>query len=264
MPANQVWQPVAVVRPAVRVSRPNSLRSVRPRLASMIRWSPSGRFGRRLAALGKACVRIGRRAGRNLLDLPDGSIRIEQRPVGAAGGAAAAGQGGRAGPRPRGGEGGVKKVNPPPPTPPALVLRWESARNPLPLVPVRLPPGARPPAVGREAPPWLATGPAGRPFDFCGHVARLCADLVRRCPDLAHVDVSRLLFDVTQARSGTPHGLQARVTPLRFPGGVLTRRRAGTLYQAQRYLLDGRDMLYLVTFCLPRFLDQSFDDKVVT
>src|SRR5260370_4274014 len=90
MPANQVWQPVAVVRPAVRVSRPNSLRSVRPRLASMIRWSPSGRFGRRLAALGKACVRIGPLARLNLLDLPDGSIRIKQRPVAAAGGPAAA------------------------------------------------------------------------------------------------------------------------------------------------------------------------------
>ena len=32
----------------------------------------------------------------------------------------------------------------------------------------------------------------------------------------------------------------------------------------QRYFVDGREMLYLVTFCLPRFLDQDFDDKFVT
>ncbi len=32
----------------------------------------------------------------------------------------------------------------------------------------------------------------------------------------------------------------------------------------QRYFVNGREMLYLVTFCLPRFLDQEFDDKFIT
>ena len=54
------------------------------------------------------------------------------------------------------------------------------------------------------------------------------------------------------------------MTPLRFPGGHLTRRRRGVCYQVQRYFVDGREMLYLVTFCLPRFLDQEFDDKFIT
>src|SRR5262249_47357186 len=137
------------------------------------------------------------------------------------------------------------------------VLCWDPAR-PLPARPVRLPPRARPRGVGLEAPPWLRTGPAEKPFDFCGHVRRLCADIVRHCRQLAHIDVSRLLFAVTQARSGKRHGLQARVTPLRFRHGELTRPRRGVCYQVQRYVVDGRDMLYLVTFCLPRFLDQDF------
>jgi hypothetical protein len=144
------------------------------------------------------------------------------------------------------------------------VLRWETGVRPLPLRRVRRTPDAAAPPLSPEAQPWLPSGPADRPFDFCGHVARLCADVIRRCRELAHVDVSRLLFDVTQARSAAAHGLQARVTPLRFHGGALTRRRGGTLYQVQRYVVDGRDMLYLVTFCLPRFLEQNFDDKFVT
>jgi predicted metallopeptidase len=93
---------------------------------------------------------------------------------------------------------------------------------------------------------------------------RLCADIVARCEDLRHIDVSKLLFAMTQARSGRLHGLQARVTPLRFRHGALRRLRHGIPYQVQRYLVDGLDMLYLVTFCLPRFLDQDFDDKLVT
>jgi hypothetical protein len=118
--------------------------------------------------------------------------------------------------------------------------------------------------LGLETPPWLESGPVGQPFDFCAHIRRLCADIVSRCRELSHIDVSRLLFAVTQARSGQIHGLQARVTPLRFRHGHLVRRRNGVAYQVQRYCVDGREMLYLMTFCLPRFLDQGFDDKFIT
>jgi hypothetical protein len=144
------------------------------------------------------------------------------------------------------------------------VLRWHQDGQPLPVRPVRLPAGAPTRVLGLEAPPWLETGPPEAPFDFCGHVRRLCSDIVQRCAELSHIDVSRLLFNVTQARSGQTHGLQARVTPLRFRHGMLVRRRDGVFYQVQRYVVDGKDMLYLVTFCLPRFLDQSFEDKFIT
>jgi len=156
------------------------------------------------------------------------------------------------------------------------VLRWKQPDQPLPVRAVRLPPASpgrkpgesrgspRPRTLGLEAPPWLDTGSVDRPFDFCGSIRRLCADIVSRCDELKHIDVGRLLFGMTQARSAQPHGLQARVTPLRFRNGDLVRRRRGVAYQVQRYIVDDREMLYLVTFCLPRFLDQDFDDKFVT
>jgi hypothetical protein len=93
---------------------------------------------------------------------------------------------------------------------------------------------------------------------------RLCADVISRCPSLYHVDMSRLQFAVTPARNNCRHGLQARVTPLRLRDGLLSRRRRGVTFQIQRYFVDGREILYLVTFCLPRFLDLTFDEKFVT
>jgi hypothetical protein len=54
------------------------------------------------------------------------------------------------------------------------------------------------------------------------------------------------------------------VTPLRFHGGRLTRQRRGVTYQVQRYFVDRHEILYLVTFCLPRFLDLDFDEKLIT
>jgi len=101
--------------------------------------------------------------------------------------------------------------------------------------------------LGTEAPPWIKTGPPGQAFDFCAHVHRLAADIVARCPDLQHVRTDRVLFAFTQARNGCRHGLQARVTPLRFHGGVLYRRHRGTHYQVQRLFVNGREVLYVMT-----------------
>jgi hypothetical protein len=142
--------------------------------------------------------------------------------------------------------------------------RWNETDRPLPLRVIR--PTSPAPALllGMAAPPWVESGTAGSPFDFCGFMKRLCADVAGRCADLAHLDVSRLLVAVTQARGRRLHGLQARVTPLRFRDGRLTRQRRGRTYQVQRYYLGSCEQLYLVTFCLPRFLDQEFDDKLIT
>ncbi len=145
-----------------------------------------------------------------------------------------------------------------------FVLSWHTLERPLPVRPVRRPAGASTPEMGLEAPPWHVSGPVGRPFDFCGHIRRLCADIAQRCPELAHIDARRILFGITQARNGQAHGLQARVTPLRFREGQLRRQGQHVTYQVQRYVVDGREMLYLVTFCLPRFLDQTFDEKFIT
>lgn len=145
-----------------------------------------------------------------------------------------------------------------------LRLSWHHAGQPLPLRRVRPLGRSAALAKGMQAPPWHATGKADEPFHFCDAVRRLCTDVVARTSELAHIDVTRILFGFTQARNNRPHGLQARVTPLRFRHGQLTRRHRGVVFQVQRVFVDGREMLYLMTFCLPRFLNQEFDDKFVT
>ncbi|MBM4068115.1 MAG: hypothetical protein FJ271_04125 [Planctomycetes bacterium] len=142
---------------------------------------------------------------------------------------------------------------------PPIALHWQEGNNPLPVRLLRAP---RAPLSRFEQPhPWLATGPAAEPFDFCGHVRRLLVDIVARCAALAHVDVSRLLLGMTRSRNGRPHGLQARVTPLRLSPRD-PRRIDGE--QVQRYYLDHHEFYYLLTFVLPRFLDLDFSEKLIT
>lgn len=111
---------------------------------------------------------------------------------------------------------------------------------------------------------WVLPGDSPTPFDFTTHIRRLCDDIALQCPEFAHIDTRSMLFTFTPARNRNGHGLQARVTPMRFRGGDRVRYIGGVRYVAQRYTVAGREMLYLVTFCLPRFLDQSFTEKLVT
>lgn len=102
------------------------------------------------------------------------------------------------------------------------------------------------------------------PFDFTLAISRLCDDVSCRLEEFLHVDMSRVAVTFAQARSRVLHGLQAKLTPMRFEGGALTSRRRGRTWTVQRLFQHDREMLYILTFYLPRFLDQSFKEKMVT
>jgi hypothetical protein len=89
--------------------------------------------------------------------------------------------------------------------------------------------------------------------------------MVGRLGELSHIDMSRVAVGFAQARRGGPYGTWASLTPLRFAGGVATTHRRGRTWAVQRLVGgDGREMLYLLTFYLPRFLDQPFEEKLTT
>lgn len=137
-----------------------------------------------------------------------------------------------------------------------LELRWDTQRRPLPARWV-VPEGNRPPAARHGT-------TAAAPLDFCGRMRQLCEDVADRCEALRHVRMPSVLLTFTPSRNRSPYGLQARVTPLRFHDGRMVRRHGSVEYQVQRFFVDGREMLYVLTFCLPRFLDQPFEEKLVT
>src|SRR5262245_3155456 len=102
-------------------------------------------------------------------------------------------------------------------------------------------------------------------LDFTRHIRRLCEDVAARLPDLAHVNMERVAVRYCQVRKGVSHGLQASLTPLRFVGGSKVTERRGQRWTIQRVLdHSGREMLYLLSFYLPRFLDLPLLEKLRT
>ena len=105
----------------------------------------------------------------------------------------------------------------------------------------------------------------GHPFDFTLHIRRLCDDMIARLNELAHIDMSRVAVSFCQTRKPVPHGMFASLTPLRFAGGASTSIRRGRPVTIQRvHDASGREMLYILSFYMPRFQNLDFREKLIT
>ncbi len=102
------------------------------------------------------------------------------------------------------------------------------------------------------------------PFDFTAAMRRLCDDITQRVAEFEHVRMDQVAVTFAQARRRVSYGLQAKLTPLRFEGGELVTRRRGRMWTIQRWYAGELEMLYILTFYLPRFLEQSFHEKLIT
>ncbi len=103
----------------------------------------------------------------------------------------------------------------------------------------------------------------GLDFTACMHV--LCADVVERTAVLSHIDMARVVVRTCRVRTDGPYGIRASLTPLRFPGGSRTAVRRGVRVLIEPLIDEqGVEMLYLLSFYLPRFLDLPFMEKLAT
>jgi hypothetical protein len=104
--------------------------------------------------------------------------------------------------------------------------------------------------------------------DFSAELDILSRDLCRRIPELAHIDPDRLLFSIARSRAAGIHGTYARIAPLRFAGGSRehTRRRGPWRETFRLPVLhhNQREIYYLITLFIPRFLRLSFEQKLAT
>jgi predicted metallopeptidase len=137
-------------------------------------------------------------------------------------------------------------------TAPPACLHWGNGDAPIPVQWVL--------ADGQTLPESAGDSP----LDFTFHMRRLCEDIVRRCESLSHIDMSRVLVSFTPSRSRSRYGLQARLTPLRFRAGRVRRPYRTGEHQVQRFFVNDVEMLYVLTFCLPRFFNHPLEEKLAT
>lgn len=97
---------------------------------------------------------------------------------------------------------------------------------------------------------------------------RLIADITQRMKEFGHIDPERVMVCVSSTRGGGVHGTYAKIHPLRFENGsrttVVRRRRGTALYEIPPVIHQGREMLYVIYFLVPRFLNLSLREKLIT
>lgn len=105
-------------------------------------------------------------------------------------------------------------------------------------------------------------------LNLTGELERLVAHIVGQVTELSHIDPSRLLLCVSTTRSGGIRGTYAKIHPLRFAGGAksIERRRGRTVYVSTMPTVIRREveMLYVIYFLVPRFLDLPLREKLIT
>jgi hypothetical protein len=102
-------------------------------------------------------------------------------------------------------------------------------------------------------------------FDFTLHIRQLCDDMATRLDQLRHIDMSRVAVSFSQTRRSGSQGMFASLTPLRFADGRMHTLRRKRRWGIQRLFdPDGLEMLYILTFYLPRFLDLPLREKLTT
>ena len=113
--------------------------------------------------------------------------------------------------------------------------------------------------------PHSAASPAPAGLDFTYRMRLLCGDVAARLPEFRHVDLELVALRICQTRSGAMYGVHASLTPLRFQHGERTQTRRGRTWTIQSVRdADGREMLYLLSFYLPRFCNQPLAEKLAT
>lgn len=101
-------------------------------------------------------------------------------------------------------------------------------------------------------------------FDYSFHMKELIADIARRSRPFRHIDSHKIFVGVSHSRNRRRHGLQAKLVPLKFQGGKRVIQAKGDWYcKMPKIVLDGQEILYAIYFCLPRFQNLSFEEKML-
>lgn len=101
-------------------------------------------------------------------------------------------------------------------------------------------------------------------LNYTDAMTRLVEQVAAAMPEFGHLDPDRLLVAYARTRVDSEHGVFAKVVPLRFEGGAPTTRLGSRLYQMPALRFEGREILYLVYFFLPRYQNLPYRRKLVT
>src|SRR5659263_56819 len=93
-------------------------------------------------------------------------------------------------------------------------------------------------------------------FDFTGNMTLLVDDIIKTHPFFKHIKIRNILIAISPS-NGNKNGVVAKLRPMLFEGGSRTKTVRGIEYAAPEVMINGTNILYIVYFHLPRFLNHG-------
>lgn len=101
-------------------------------------------------------------------------------------------------------------------------------------------------------------------YNLTDEVAFFTQLAVTRVSALAHIEPARILHGVSQARTRSRYGVYAQCHALRFKHGAREMVTRNWKFVWPEIRVRGQEMLYYITYFLPRFLDQAPVERLKT
>lgn len=101
-------------------------------------------------------------------------------------------------------------------------------------------------------------------FDITAALERLIKHIALNCQEFSHIDIERIIVSTFRTRSPGMHGVYASLQPLRFKNGEREVKRKGRTYVMPEIRQGDKEILYIIYFAVPRFLNLSFEEKLTT
>jgi predicted metallopeptidase len=105
-------------------------------------------------------------------------------------------------------------------------------------------------------------------LNLTAELERLVADIVRQMEEFRHIAPQQVLLCVSSTRSGGVHGTYAKIHPLRFENGSRTaairRGRRVCRCEMPSIIRQEQEILYVIYFLVPRFLNLTLREKLIT
>ena len=93
-------------------------------------------------------------------------------------------------------------------------------------------------------------------FDFTGNMTLLVNDIIKTHPFFKHIIIKNILVTISPS-NGSKNGVVAKLRPMLFEGGSRMKNVRGIEYAAPEVTINGTNILYIVYFHLPRFLNHG-------
>jgi hypothetical protein len=105
-------------------------------------------------------------------------------------------------------------------------------------------------------------------FNFGLAIEALIRDIIETCAYFKHIDLSKVIISTKSSLTPGTDGVFAQLFPLRYKNGACSGvERVGR--RLERYRIDPvfrerKEILYILYFYIPRFLNLSFQEKMTT